>query len=164
MIHKISTFLVHRTRKKAKFVLPNKDINIMSINTDALPYLGNSLEDALGIVFLPTEDNGTVHAEMPVDHRTCQPYGTLHGGASLALAESLAGHASLEICSENEIAFGMQVSGNHIRPVKVGNKVNASGKLTHKGSNTHIWDITITTETGKLVASIRVVNYIKRIK
>ena len=108
----------------------------MNINTDALPHLGNSLEDALGIVFLPTEEDGTVHAEMPVDHRTCQPYGTLHGGASLALAESLAGHASLEICDDNEIAFGMQVSGNHIRPVKVGNKVQASGKLTHKGSNT----------------------------
>ena len=133
----------------------------MNINTDALPCLGNSLEDNLGIVFLPTDKDGTTHAEMPVDHRTCQPYGTLHGGASLALAESLAGHGSLEICNEHEIAFGMQVSGNHIRPVKIGNKILASGKLTHKGSNTHIWDITLTTTEGKLVASIRVVNYIK---
>lgn len=151
--------------EKKLFLCSNiKKRDIMNINTDALPHLGNSMEDTLGIVFLPAEEDGTVHAEMPVDHRTCQPYGTLHGGASLALAESLAGHASLEICAENEIAFGMQVSGNHIRPVKVGNKVHASGKLTHRGSNTHIWDITISTETGKLVASIRVVNYIKRIR
>lgn len=129
-----------------------------------LPHLGNSLEDHLGIVFLPTDEDGTTYAEMPVDHRTCQPYGTLHGGASLALAESLAGHGSLEICEPNEVAFGMQVSGNHIAPVKVGNKVLASGKLMHKGGQTHIWDVTITTPEGRLVASIRVVNYIKRRK
>lgn len=136
----------------------------MKENIADLPYLGNSLEDQLGIVFLPTDEDGTIYAEMPVDNRTCQPYGTLHGGASLALAESLAGHGSLEICDENEIAFGMQVSGNHISPVKVGGKVTASGKLMHKGGQTHIWDITLKSETGRLVASIRVVNYIKRKK
>lgn len=58
----------------------------------------------------------------------------------------------------------MQVNGNHIAPVKVGNKVHASGKLVHKGSTTHIWDITVQTPEGKLVASIRVVNYIIRKK
>lgn len=136
----------------------------MKEKNEDLAYLGNSLEDHLGIVFLPTDENGIIHAEMPVDHRTCQPYGTLHGGASLALAESLAGHGSWQHCDENEIAFGMQVSGNHISPVPVGNKVLASGKLVHKGSQTHIWDITITTIHHKLVASIRVVNYIKRKK
>ncbi|MBO5741091.1 MAG: haloacid dehalogenase, partial [Bacteroidaceae bacterium] len=53
---------------------------------------------------------------------------------------------------------------NHIAPVKVGNKVHASGRLVHEGSTTHSWDITITTPEGKLVASIRVVNYIIRKK
>ena len=127
-------------------------------------YLGNSMENHLGIVFLPTDEDGTTHAEMPVDHRTCQPYGTLHGGASLALAESLAGYGSWAYCAPNEIPMGMQVSGNHISPVKMGGKVHASGKLVHKGSTTHIWDITLTSETGRLVASIRVVNYIVRKK
>ena len=122
-------------------------------------YLGNSMETLLGIVFLPTDEDGTTHAEMPVDNRTCQPYGTLHGGASLALAESLAGYGSWAYCEPHEIPVGMQVSGNHITPVKVGNKVHASGKLVHRGSTTHIWDITIATMTGKLVSSIRVVNY-----
>ena len=128
------------------------------------PYMGHSMENHLGIVFLPTDEDGTVHAEMPVDHRTCQPYGTLHGGASLALAESLAGYGSWAHCAPNEIAMGMQVNGNHIRPVRVGNKVYASGKLVHKGSNTHIWNITITTFEDKLVSTIRVVNYIVRKK
>ena len=127
-------------------------------------YLGNSMETPLGIVFLPTDEDGTTHAEMPVDNRTCQPYGTLHGGASLALAESLAGYGSWAYCEPHEIPVGMQVSGNHITPVKVGNKVHASGKLVHRGSTTHIWDITIATMTGKLVSSIRVVNYIIRKK
>ena len=129
-----------------------------------LPYMGNSMETHLGIVFLPTDEDGTTHAEMPVDNRTCQPYGTLHGGASLALAESLAGYSSWAYCAPNEIPVGMQVTGNHISPVKVGNKVHAIGKLVHKGSTTHIWDITIKTMTGKLVASVRVVNYIIRKK
>ena len=127
-------------------------------------YLGNSMENHLGIVFLPTDSEGITHAEMPVDHRTCQPYGTLHGGASLALAESLAGHGSWEHCKPNEIPFGMQVSGNHITPVRVGNKVQASGRVIHKGSTTHIWDITITSPEGRLVANIRVTNYIIRKK
>lgn len=126
------------------------------------PYAGQSMEDHLGIVFLPTDKNGIIHAEMPVDHRTCQPYGTLHGGASFALAESLAGHGSWEHCLPHEIPIGMQVSGNHIMPVQVGQKVIASGKLIHKGNTTHIWDITIHSFEGKQVASIRVVNYIAR--
>ena len=151
--------------KKAKFVLyysHNKDMD--KENNVKLPHWGNSLENHLGIVYLPDDEEGNVRAEMPVDHRTCQPYGTLHGGASLALAESLAGYGSLKHCAPNEIALGMQVSGNHICPVKVGNKVLASGKLMHKGSTTHIWDVTLTTPQGRLVSSIRVVNYIKKLK
>lgn len=136
----------------------------MKEKNEHLTHLGKSLEDHLGIVFLPMDGDGTIHAEMPVDHRTCQPYGTLHGGSSLALAESLAGHGSLKICAPDEVAFGMQVSGNHIAPVRVGGKVKACGKLMHKGSQTHIWDITITTTEGRLVSSIRVVNYIKKRK
>ena len=127
-------------------------------------YLGNSMENHLGIVFLPTDEDGTTHAEMPVDHRTCQPYGTLHGGASLTLAESLAGYSSWAHCAPNEIPMGMQVSGNHISPVRVVNKVHATGRLVHKGSTTHIWDVTITTPEGRLVSSVRVVNYIIRKK
>ena len=113
---------------------------------------------------MPTDEDGTVHAELQVDHRTCQPYGTLNGGASLALAESLAGFGSLAHCGPNEIPLGMQVSGNHISTVKVGNKIIASGKLIHKGSQSHIWNIDIHSTSGRLVSSVRVVNYIVRKK
>ena len=127
-------------------------------------YLGNSMEDNLGIVFLPTDADGTTHAEMPVDHRTCQPYGVLNGGASLALAESLVGHGSLRYCQEDELAFGIQVSGNHISVAKVGEKVIATGRLIHKGAGTHVWEVDIKAENGRLVSTVRVVNYIKKRK
>jgi acyl-coenzyme A thioesterase PaaI-like protein len=58
----------------------------------------------------------------------------------------------------------MQVSGNHISTVKVGSKVIASGKIIHKGSTTHIWNVDILTTTGKLVSSVRIVNYIVKKK
>lgn len=129
-----------------------------------LPYLGNSMIEHLGIEILPADADGTIRAEMPVDHRTCQPYGTLNGGASLALAETLAGEGSLALCGPNEISLGIQVSGNHISTVKVGGKVIAIGTLIHKGSGTHIWDVRITTPEGKLVSTVRVVNYIVKKK
>lgn len=129
-----------------------------------LPYMGNSMTEHLGIVFLPTDADGTIHAEMPVDHRTCQPYGTLNGGASLALAETLTGQGSLFLCGPDEISLGIQVSGNHISPVKIGGKVIAHGTLIHKGSSTHIWDVKITTPEGRLVSTVRVVNYIVKKK
>ena len=125
-----------------------------------LPFEGNSMEDYLGFVFLPTDEDGTIHAEMTVDHRTCQPFGMVNGGASVALAETLAGHGSMELCEEDEVACGMQVSANHLAPAKVGTKICAIGKLIHRGRTTHLWDITLQTPEGRLISSIRVVNYI----
>ena len=131
-----------------------------------IPFEGNSMEDYLGMVFLPSEKEGTViHAEMPVDHRTCQPFGVINGGASLALAETLAGHGSWELCREGEIPCGMQVTGNHVAPIRVGKKVHAAGRLIHRGTTTHIWDVDVTdADTDKLISSVRVVNYIIREK
>lgn len=130
--------------------------------SDKLPYLGNCMVDHLGIEFLPDDEQGNVRAEMPVDHRTCQPYGVLNGGASLALAESLVGHASLRYCQDDELAFGIQVSGNHISVAKVGEKVIATGKLIHKGAGIHVWEVDIKAQSGRLVSTVRVVNYIKK--
>lgn len=129
-----------------------------------LPYLGNCMVNHLGIEFLPDDKEGNIRAEMPVDHRTCQPYGVLNGGASLALAESLVGHGSLRYCQEDELAFGIQVSGNHISVAKVGEKVIATGRLIHKGAGTHVWEVDIKAESGRLVSTVRVVNYIKKRK
>lgn len=128
----------------------------------SLPYWGNSMEDHLGIRFLPPDEEGNPRAQMPVDHRTCQPYGIVNGGASLTLAETLTGHASAELCAEDEMACGIQVSGNHISSAKVGETLTATARLLHKGSGTHIWDVNIRTDNGKLVSSVRVLNYIKK--
>ncbi len=123
----------------------------------------DSMIGHLGISFLPDED-GKVRAEMPVDHRTCQPFGLMSGGASLALAEMLAGHGSMQLCEADEYACGMQVSGNHLSPVAVGGKVVACGTLLHRGRTSHIWNVDITTPDGVLVSTIRVVNFIGKRK
>ncbi len=115
----------------------------------------------LGIEFLPTSGK-TFKAQMPVDSRTSQPYGVLNGGASLALAEILAGYGSSKLCKEGEIAFGMQVSANHFKSVPLGGKVIAHGKLLHQGKSIHVWNVDITTPKKELVSSIRIVNKITK--
>ena len=91
----------------------------MMEETTCKPDYSNSMAEHLGIRFLPSTEDA-VHAEMPVDHRTSQPFGMLNGGASLALAEIVAGHGSTSLCREDEYACGVQVSGNHLSAVPVG--------------------------------------------
>jgi 1,4-dihydroxy-2-naphthoyl-CoA hydrolase len=97
-----------------------------------------------------------VLAKMPVDTKKIQPMGILHGGASLALAETVASVGSYFLVDPEKYAvMGMQVSGNHINPV-TGGTVFARAELMHKGTMTHIWDVKIETEERKPVALIRV--------
>lgn len=103
-----------------------------------------------------------IEATMPVDHRTRQPFGILHGGATLALAETVAGLGSLVICAPDEIAVGMQVSGNHVSSAHEGDSVRAVGTIIHKGRSSHVWNVDVFTSTGKLVSSIRVVNSVMK--
>ena len=135
----------------------------MMEETTCKPDYSNSMAEHLGIRFLPSTEDA-VHAEMPVDHRTSQPFGMLNGGASLALAEIVAGHGSTSLCREDEYACGVQVSGNHLSAVPVGGKVFATGKLIHRGRSSHIWNIDITTPQGQLVSTVRVVNFILKKK
>ena len=111
----------------------------------------------LGIQFTFASEN-RVEATMPVDERTRQPFGILHGGASLALAETVAGLGSMILCKPEEISVGMQVSGNHVSSAHEGDTVRAVGMLLHKGRSSHIWNVDIFTSTDKLVSSVRVVN------
>lgn len=121
------------------------------------------MAEHLGIRFLPPEGD-VLRAEMPVDRRTSQPFGILNGGASLALAEILAGHGSMLICKDGELPCGMQVSGNHLSTVPTGGTVVATAQLIHHGVSTHIWNVDITTPEGKLVSTARVVNFILKKK
>lgn len=115
----------------------------------------NSIGGHIGIEFVEMGDDFLV-AKMPVDMRTKQPFGLLHGGASVVLAETLGSLASF-LCLEDptkDKAVGLEVNANHLRSVTEG---WVYGKVTpiHVGRRTHIWDIKITDENGKLVCVSR---------
>ncbi len=113
----------------------------------------------IGITYTYASDL-RIEAEMPVDERTIQPHGYLHGGATIALGETLAGLGSQRLCAEDEMAVGQQVNAMHIRPVRMGEKVKAIATLFHQGKKTHIWNIEVINKDEKSVSSIRVVNFI----
>ncbi len=123
----------------------------------------NDLMETLGIEFTLVSE-GKVEAIMPVDKRVCQPFGILHGGATIALAESVAGKGSLFLCNSGERPVGTQVSCNHISAAKLGDSVHAIGTIIHLGKTTHIWNIDIATSEGKLISSVRILNTILKYK
>ena len=119
----------------------------------------HALMGNLGIQYTYASED-RVEATMPVDERTRQPFGILHGGATLALAETVAGLGSMILCQPDEIVVGMQVSGNHMSSAHEGDTVRAVGTIIHKGRSSHVWNVDVFTSTDKLVSSIRVVNSI----
>lgn len=119
----------------------------------------HALMGNLGIQYTYASED-RVEATMPVDERTRQPFGILHGGATLALAETVAGLGSMIICKPDEIVVGMQVSGNHMSSAHEGDTVRAVGTIIHKGRSSHVWNVDVFTSTDKLVSSVRVVNSI----
>ena len=124
-----------------------------------LPDLNHSMGAHLGIQFLEMEEE-YVKAQMPVDEKTCQPFGILNGGASLALAEIVAGHGSIPLCAPGEMPCGIQVSANHLHMVPKGDYVIATGRLIHRGRTSHLWNVDITNSNGKLISTARIVNQI----
>jgi hypothetical protein len=119
----------------------------------------HALMGNLGIQYTYASE-GRVEATMPVDERTRQPFGILHGGATLALAETVAGLGSMILAKPDEIVVGMQVSGNHMSSAHEGDTVRAVGTIIHRGRSSHVWNVDIFTSTDKLVSSVRVVNSI----
>jgi len=114
----------------------------------------NTMLSAIGIKFTELGED-YIKATMPVDHRTHQPMGLLHGGASAALAESLGSFAShLVVDSTKFNCVGLEINANHIRP-KTEGFVSGTAKPIHLGSKTHIWEIKIKDERGKLICISR---------
>lgn len=108
----------------------------------------------LGIEFVEIGDD-FIKARMPVDQRTHQPFGLLHGGASVVMAESLGSMATyLNIDSDKFAAVGIEVNANHVRGVKSG-FVTGTVRPLHVGRSTQIWDIRIEDDAGKLVCASR---------
>ena len=102
----------------------------------------NTLMEQLGIECVEIGDNFVV-ATMPVDHRTHQPMGLLHGGASAALIESIGSMGStLLIDLSKEVPVGLEVNANHVSGIKEG-FVRAIGKVIHAGKKTHLWQVDI---------------------
>jgi 1,4-dihydroxy-2-naphthoyl-CoA hydrolase len=108
----------------------------------------------LGIQFLEVGDD-YIKARMPVDQRTIQPFGLLHGGASVALAETL-GSVAANLCVDREkkICVGLEINANHTRPVTNG-FVYGIAKPIHLGASTQVWEIRIQNEQEKLVCISR---------
>ena len=122
----------------------------------AMTALGaQSMPGLLGIEFLEAGDDW-VSARMPVDHRTHQPFGRLHGGASVALAETVASMGgAMTLDPAKQVTVGLEINANHIRPAMSG-WVTATAKAESIGRTTQIWTIRITNEAGKLVCLSRI--------
>lgn len=109
-------------------------------------------------------DDDAFKGEMPVDHRTRQPMGLLHGGASCVLAESLGSIASyLCVDPDKHSVVGLEINANHVRSVREGS-VYGVCKPLHLGRSSHIWEIKISDEQGRLVCISRMTNAILDIK
>lgn len=119
----------------------------------------DGLSRTLGMEFISTPEDDTLQARMAVDDRNKQPFGFLAGGASLALAENLAGIGSMALCP-GKMAMGINVNGNHVKAMPYGGSVTAYGKLIHKGNTLHVWNIDIKNDEDKLISSIQVTNYV----
>lgn len=91
---------------------------------------------------------------MPVDARTHQPYGILHGGASVALAETLGSTAAMLCCEDGRAAVGLEINANHLRAVREG-LVTGTARPIHVGRSTQVWDIRIENDSGELVCISR---------
>ena len=138
------------------------DIRATKIPLDQLNAQGShALMGNLGIQYTYIAED-RVEATMPVDHRTRQPFGILHGGATLALAETVAGLGSMILCQPDEIVVGMQVSGNHISSALEGDTVRAVGTIVHKGRSSNVWNVDGFTSTNKLVSTVRGVNSVMK--
>lgn len=124
----------------------------------------NTFVEFLDLSFIESEDDSSFEALMIVKQEFSQTLGVLHGGITIALAESLAGIGSNLLCAIDEQCFGMQISASHISSALIGDIVRAKSTIIHKGRSTHIWDVNIFSEnSGKLISSIRVTNAVVKI-
>jgi 1,4-dihydroxy-2-naphthoyl-CoA hydrolase len=114
----------------------------------------NTMMETLGIRITEIGDDW-LRGTMPVDRRTHQPYGLLHGGASVVLAETLGSSAAMLALDPSEVAVGLDINANHIRGVRSGT-VTGTARMVHIGRTTQVWEIRIETEGGELVCISRI--------
>lgn len=102
-----------------------------------------------------------ITASMPVNSRVHQPVGLLHGGATVALCESLGSGASMLFVQDptKEVAVGIEIAANHVRSVTKG-MVYCKGQIIHRGKSTHVWQMRVEDERGKLISFCKMTNMI----
>ena len=121
---------------------------------EALTALGDGvLPGLLGIAFTEVGDDW-LRASMPVDARTHQPFGRLHGGASVALAETVASVAGSMAVPAGKVTVGLEINANHVRPAMSGH-VHATAKAEALGRTTQVWTIRVEDDAGKLICLSR---------
>lgn len=119
----------------------------------------NTLMETLNIEFIDAGD-GFLVAKMPVNSSVHQPMGLLHGGASVALAESVGSAAShFFINDKNQEVRGIEISANHLKSIREG-FVIGTARIIHKGRSLHLWEIKITDEAGNLVSLCKLTNMV----
>ena len=141
-------------------------INSKNVNVDRINEIVNAnpnLSTALGMEFLSTPEDDTCMARMKVDERNRQPFGFLSGGASLALAENVAGVGSSALCP-GCACVGIEVSGSHVKAVAEGDTVTAYARMLHQGTTLHVWNVDIKDSMDNLISNVRVTNYIIKAK
>jgi len=114
----------------------------------------NTLAEHLGIEFVEIGDDFLV-ARMPVNAKTHQPLGLLHGGASVALAETLGSVAATLCLDENKFCVGLEINANHLKGVRNG-FVKGTTKPIHIGKQTHVWEIRISNDLNELICISRI--------
>lgn len=113
-----------------------------------------TMMETLGIELLEVGED-YLSGRMPIDHRTVQPMKILHGGANVALAETLGSIGSWMIIDpEKQICVGQSITANHLRPGTKG-FANAKATIVHRGKTSHVWNIEITNDEGKLLCLCR---------
>lgn len=136
-----------------------KDWNIDKLNQLA----SDTMNELIGIRFTEVGEN-YVKASMPVDNRTRQAYGILHGGASVTLAETVGSVASVMVVDpEFYYCVGVEINANHVRSVKEG-IVIATALPLHIGMSSHVWEIKIVDQHEKLICASRLTVYVKKKK
>lgn len=121
------------------------EINARNVNT-AVAQLGIEIT-AIGDDFL--------EGRVPVDHRTKQPFGLLHGGVSVVLAETLGSIAAFHACPQGHLAVGLDINANHLRSARSG-WVTGTARAVHIGKTTQVWQIDMVDDSGKPICASRI--------
>ncbi len=116
----------------------------------------------LNIVYTELGDD-TISATMPVCHFTHQPLGMLHGGASVVLAETLGSVAANFAVDDESYCVGLDINANHIRSMRAGHVIGTANPI-HIGVSTHVWQINITDERGRMVCTSRLTIAVKKMR